>query len=222
MWRWLALAKTDISHSTTLLPIFETEEPYIIIKLDENCRRQQFNEGWFKSVEQVPEKAISMSIKQIMKSKHIICSVPDERKAEAVKNCIDGTISNMFFLPAFLQSHPNCVCYFRQSFGKTIIGRESEKVQLFLSMKVTTVAVPANINKQTSQSGRNNLFPILIIGCLFAVFGFVSWLNSILIPYLRIACELSGFESYLVTFAFLYFLPCFFFAFRIFITQNRL
>src|SRR6478736_5470298 len=54
---------------------FETEEPYIVVTLDEPCRRQQLGEGWFKSLDEVPKQAISMSIKQILKSKHIICSV---------------------------------------------------------------------------------------------------------------------------------------------------
>jgi glucosamine-6-phosphate deaminase len=89
---------------------FDTEAPYIVVVLDEGCRKQQFNEGWFKSVEDVPKKAISMSIKQIMKSKQIICSVPDTRKAEAVKNCLEGPVSNL--APAsILQNHENCGCY---------------------------------------------------------------------------------------------------------------
>ncbi len=44
--------------------------------------------------------------------------------------------------------------------------------------------------------------PIAIIGILFFIFGFITWLNSVLIPYLKIACELNNFESYLVAFAF--------------------
>jgi glucosamine-6-phosphate deaminase len=86
---------------------FDTEQPYIIVDLDEPCRRQQLNEGWFNSMEEVPPQAISMSIKQIMKSGHIICSVPDARKAEAVKNTVEQKISNLF--PAsILQSHSDC------------------------------------------------------------------------------------------------------------------
>ncbi len=89
---------------------FETEQPYIIVELDEACRKQQMGEGWFKSVEDVPRRAISMSIKQILKSKHIICSVPDERKAVAVKNCLKQPVSNLY--PAsILQLHGNCICY---------------------------------------------------------------------------------------------------------------
>jgi glucosamine-6-phosphate deaminase len=72
---------------------FETEEAYLIVKLDEECRRQQMGEGWFLTVNDVPEKAISMSIKQIMKSNTIICSVPDLRKAEAVRKTVNGSIS---------------------------------------------------------------------------------------------------------------------------------
>lgn len=89
---------------------FDTTNPYIIVTLDEPCRAQQFNEGWFKTMDDVPKQAISMSIKQIMLSSAIICSVPDKRKAAAVNNCLSGEISNIF--PAsILQSHKNCICY---------------------------------------------------------------------------------------------------------------
>lgn len=89
---------------------FETGEPYIIVELDEQCRKQQMGEGWFPFVEDVPRKAISMSVKQILKSKHIICSVPDGRKATAVKNTVEQAVSNLY--PAsILQTHPACTCY---------------------------------------------------------------------------------------------------------------
>lgn len=72
---------------------FETEEPYLVVDLDEACRRQQMGEGWFATLEDVPKRAISMSIRQIMKAKRIICFVPDSRKANAVHACFDGEIS---------------------------------------------------------------------------------------------------------------------------------
>ncbi len=72
---------------------FETDEPYITVNLDDACRRQQMGEGWFKSFEEVPDRAISMSIKQIMKSKAIICTVPDLRKADAVRKTMTGEIT---------------------------------------------------------------------------------------------------------------------------------
>jgi glucosamine-6-phosphate deaminase len=72
---------------------FETENAYLVVTLNEACRRQQMGEGWFPTLNDVPEKAISMSIKQIMKAKSIICSVPDLRKADAVKKTVEGDIS---------------------------------------------------------------------------------------------------------------------------------
>jgi glucosamine-6-phosphate deaminase len=89
---------------------FDTKEPYIIVELEELCRVQQYNEGWFNSVAEVPTKAISMSIGQICKSKYIICSVPEIRKAQAVRDCLEEPVSNLF--PAsILQLHPNCTYY---------------------------------------------------------------------------------------------------------------
>ncbi|QNN22503.1 glucosamine-6-phosphate deaminase [Planctomycetales bacterium ZRK34] len=89
---------------------FETERPYLVVDLDEACRRQQHGEGWFESLEAVPRQAISMSIRQIMKSKAIICSVPDQRKAEAVERCLYGPVSPE--APAsILQNHPSVAVY---------------------------------------------------------------------------------------------------------------
>lgn len=86
---------------------FDTQEPYIVVQLDEACRQQQFGEGWFESMDQVPRKAISMSVYQILKSKEIICSVPDARKALAVKNTLEREIDNLY--PAsILRTHTNC------------------------------------------------------------------------------------------------------------------
>lgn len=72
---------------------FYTADPYLLVELNENCKGQQVGEGWFKSLDEVPHQAISMSIKQIMKSKNIICTVPDSRKAQAVKDCLEGDIT---------------------------------------------------------------------------------------------------------------------------------
>ena len=89
---------------------FATEEPYIIVALDEPCRRQQLGEGWFDSLADVPRRAISMSVRQILKTKQILCIVPDARKANAVKACFDGEISPL--APAsILRTHPNTTVY---------------------------------------------------------------------------------------------------------------
>ncbi|CAN5316595.1 glucosamine-6-phosphate deaminase [soil metagenome] len=92
---------------------FETEEPYIVVGLDEACRRQQLGEGWFPTFEDVPERAVSMSVRQILKSAAIICTVPDERKAEAVKGAVEGAVTPD--VPAsILQTHDNCGLYLDQ------------------------------------------------------------------------------------------------------------
>jgi glucosamine-6-phosphate deaminase len=72
---------------------FATEEPYIVVRLDEACRRQQLGEGWFPSLEDVPRRAISMSIRQIMKARRILCVVPDARKAAAVRDTLTREVS---------------------------------------------------------------------------------------------------------------------------------
>jgi len=96
---------------------FETNDPYLIVNLDEACRRQQVGEGWFAGLSAVPRQAISMSIRQILKSKEIIAVVPDARKAQAVKACFEGPISPM--APAsILRTHADVTIYLdKQSAG---------------------------------------------------------------------------------------------------------
>jgi len=89
---------------------FTTEDPYLIVDLDETCRQQQVNEGWFASVKEVPKQAISMSVRQILRSREIVAVVPDERKAQAVRNSLEGEISPD--VPAsILRTHPNTSIY---------------------------------------------------------------------------------------------------------------
>jgi len=89
---------------------FETDEPYLVVDLDEACRKQQLGEGWFPSLDAVPAQAISMSVKQIMKSRSIVCTVPDERKAVAVRNAVQGPVTPM--VPAsILQQHPETTLF---------------------------------------------------------------------------------------------------------------
>ncbi|WP_226782419.1 glucosamine-6-phosphate deaminase [Oceaniglobus trochenteri] len=83
---------------------FDTDAPYIVVNLDTACRNQQFGEGWFPTLEDVPAQAVSMSVRQILKSGKIILSIPDERKAKAVKAALEGPVTNT--APAsILQGH---------------------------------------------------------------------------------------------------------------------
>jgi glucosamine-6-phosphate deaminase len=73
---------------------FETEVPYLVVELDLACRQQQLGEGWFPSLDDVPKQAISMSIKEVVRATTLIVSVPDARKAAAVKCTVEGPVDN--------------------------------------------------------------------------------------------------------------------------------
>jgi glucosamine-6-phosphate deaminase len=86
---------------------FSTETPFMVVDLDEACRRQQVGEGWFESIDAVPRQAVSMSVRQIIKSARILCTVLEQRKARAVQTCLEGGIGPRF--PAsILRTHPAC------------------------------------------------------------------------------------------------------------------
>lgn len=89
---------------------FESRAPYLIVQLDEACRRQQVGEGWFNSLDEVPQKAISMSVRQILEAREILCIVPDQRKAQAVAAALEGPVTPN--VPAsILQTHPRVTVY---------------------------------------------------------------------------------------------------------------
>ena len=89
---------------------FETEEPYIVVNLNDTCKKQQVGEGWFATVDDVPKQAVSMSVKQIMKCKNIVSCVPYPVKADAVLKTLSGEVSNL--VPAtILKTHPNFTLY---------------------------------------------------------------------------------------------------------------
>ena len=89
---------------------FDVEDPFILVMLDEACRRQQMGEGWFETIADVPTKAISMSIREMMRARKLIISVSDERKAKAVSDALDGPVTNVH--PAsILQHHGDCTLH---------------------------------------------------------------------------------------------------------------
>jgi glucosamine-6-phosphate deaminase len=100
---------------------FETEEPYLVVELDRRCRRQQVGEGWFQSLAQVPARAISMSVRQILQSKQLVATVPDLRKAEAVKNALEGPVTPQ--CPAsIVQQHENCSVFLDEPAASRLSG----------------------------------------------------------------------------------------------------
>ena len=100
---------------------FDTEEPYLVVTLDDACRRQQLGEGWFQNLSDVPRQAISMGIRQILRAEEVIAVVPDARKAKAVAACCEGEISPL--APAsILRTHPNTTLYLDRSSAALLSG----------------------------------------------------------------------------------------------------
>ncbi|OHB67025.1 MAG: glucosamine-6-phosphate deaminase [Planctomycetes bacterium RBG_13_62_9] len=100
---------------------FETQEPYIIVQPNERCRQQQLGEGWFESLDQIPTYAISMTIRQILKSKQLVTTVPDLRKAEPVKNALEGPVTPQ--CPAsILQQHEHCDLFLDEPAASRLSG----------------------------------------------------------------------------------------------------
>lgn len=100
---------------------FQTDEPYIIVDLDEPCRLQQVGEGWYASLNDVPRQAISMSIREIMRVATIVCTVPDQRKAEATKKTLEGAIGPE--RPAsVLRLHPDCHFFLDQAAASLLVS----------------------------------------------------------------------------------------------------
>lgn len=106
---------------------FETEQPYLIVSLDQACREQQVGEGWFASIEEVPKQAISISIPQLLQAKEILCIVPDQRKAAAVKACLEGPMSPSSPASA-LRAHPNTTIFLDADSASLLDRRASDPI----------------------------------------------------------------------------------------------
>src|SRR5208283_2233211 len=115
---------------------FTTEDPYIIVNLDEACRRQQVGEAWFADISEVPMRAISMSPRQMLKAEELVVVVPDQRKARAVKACFEGEVTPM--VPgSILRRHPNATVYLDDDsaslLSSVLLGALRENSQVTLS-----------------------------------------------------------------------------------------
>lgn len=101
---------------------FDTKEPYIIVNLDENCKRQQVREGWFPTIDDVPKQAISMSVQQILKCRHIVSCVPFKVKANAIQQMLENEISDL--IPAtMLKSHADIEVFLDEE-SASLVDRE--------------------------------------------------------------------------------------------------
>ena len=102
---------------------FETEDPYLVVTLDDVCRQQQVGEGWFATIDDVPPTAISMSIRQMLKTGKLLLACPGEHKAPAVQSTVEGELTNM--CPAsIVREHPDCHLFLDAAAASTL-NRES-------------------------------------------------------------------------------------------------
>lgn len=85
---------------------FDIDDPYMIVNLSDTCKAQQVNEGWFAGVDDVPKQAISMTVRQIMRSRHIVSVVPHSAKASAIANTVNREVDSQY-PSTMLKTHPN-------------------------------------------------------------------------------------------------------------------
>jgi glucosamine-6-phosphate deaminase len=131
---------------------FQVEDPFLVVNLDMNCRRQQMGEGWFATLNDVPQQAISMSIQQIMKARAVLCSVPDARKAAAMKACLQGEVSPD--APAsILQRHHNSLIYLDPQSASLLDS--NEKAARVLARRASPQKRKHRHEKETIRSGWN-------------------------------------------------------------------
>ncbi|TBL77349.1 glucosamine-6-phosphate deaminase [Paenibacillus thalictri] len=98
---------------------FETKQSYMVVDLDDICKKQQVGEGWFPTVEDVPKQAITMTVHQIMKSRTILSCVPNKVKAKAIREFFENDIDHRF-PSTIMKSHPNLTLYLdKQSASQT-------------------------------------------------------------------------------------------------------
>jgi glucosamine-6-phosphate deaminase len=99
---------------------FETKESYIVVNLDDKCKLQQAEEGWFLSIADVPDKAVSMSVWQIMQCKTIVTAVPHDVKADAIYNTFTSNLSPL--VPAtMLKQHADFNLFLDRNSASKII-----------------------------------------------------------------------------------------------------
>ena len=100
---------------------FDTTEAYIVVNLDEKCRKQQLGEGWFPTLDDVPKQAVSMTVHQIMQCKKIVSCVPYAVKADAVDKTIHTTETTPYVPATKLKEHNDFILYVDMDSAKEIL-----------------------------------------------------------------------------------------------------
>lgn len=101
---------------------FNTRDAYIIVNLDEKCKRQQMGEGWFATIDDVPKQAVSMTTYQIMQCEEIISCVPYAVKADAIAKTLKTKETTPNVPATLLKEHPNFILYIDSDSAKDVIN----------------------------------------------------------------------------------------------------
>ena len=101
---------------------FDTKEAYIVVDLNERCKKQQMGEGWFATINDVPRQAVSMTAYQIMLCKKIVSCVPHAVKAEAIKNTLSAKETTNLVPATLLKEHPDFILYLDENSAKDILN----------------------------------------------------------------------------------------------------
>ncbi len=101
---------------------FDTKEAYIIVNLDDRCKKQQMGEGWFKTIDDVPKQAVSMTCYQIMQCERIVSCVPYAVKAEAVEKTVKATQTTNIVPATLLKEHKDFILYVDKDSAKGIMA----------------------------------------------------------------------------------------------------
>ena len=90
---------------------FASDEAFIIVELAESCRRQQLGEGWFETLEDVPKRAVTITVQQILKCRHIISAVPFKVKAQAIYDTLTASEITPTIPATALRNHDDVTLY---------------------------------------------------------------------------------------------------------------
>ena len=101
---------------------FDTKEAYIIVNLDDACKRQQMGEGWFATIDDVPKQAVSMTPYQIMECKRIVSCVPHSVKADAINKTIHAQEVTEMVPATLLKTHPDFILYLDENSAAQILA----------------------------------------------------------------------------------------------------
>jgi len=101
---------------------FDTKEAYIVVDLDERCKKQQVGEGWFPHLDAVPKQAVSMTVYQILQSREIISCVPHSVKAEAIQQTLENELTQLVPATA-LKGHRHCTLFIDEN-SASLVSQE--------------------------------------------------------------------------------------------------